>query len=626
MCGFIALYNPAGLKPEPVRWRAARDRLRHRGPDDAGEFSARDVWFGFRRLSILDPTPAGHQPMLDEAAQVALMFNGQIYNYRDLRTELEAAGHRFRSHCDTEVVLKAYVAWGKDAFRRLRGMWAIMIWDGRANTLTVSRDRFGIKPLYRRRGATTVYASEVKAILAVTDAPVKPHLPSLQRYMARFWLDYTAETLFEGIEQVAPATVEQWRDGKLVHRERFWSPPRPSHTRDDPCDLLAAIVDTVGRHMQSDVPVAAALSGGLDSSTIVSVLARNLDMASQLHCFSVRAADIPDESPWIDETVRLTGVSHEYLDLEATDYVAAIDAMLAAHDEPTFSAGQVNQYVMRREIGKRGYKVLLVGDGADEILGGYAKCIHPFVAALLEEGYCAEARGAIGGSFDLTGRGVAETLARQRLYAENGLGKRMVQEFRLGYDLMAPAHRPDDAILFPELDHAQLEGRPPGAEFFRELLDRLTIDFPMTLRNEDRNGMAHSIEVRPVFMDHTILETAWTYSYRDFMRGGVNKQLLRRAVDGVVAPSVAANRRKFVRPGSAAHLVYDALYEPMMEMLEGSRYCPDLWADDLTARYRADRERRSVEAAIVWMRFYQMQRWMALYMAGPVGWRAAMVQ
>ncbi|MGE0734866.1 MAG: asparagine synthase (glutamine-hydrolyzing) [Alphaproteobacteria bacterium] len=614
MCGVIAIYDHKGLRPDAARWRTARDSMTHRGPDDAGEYSAEQVWLGFRRLSILDLTQAGHQPMLGADGRVALVFNGQIYNYLDLRRELEARGHQFRSTCDTEVVLAAYLAWGVAAFERMRGMWAIVLWDARTQTLTVSRDRLGIKPLYLYRGKHLVFASEIKAVLAL--APdARPNLAAVQRYVARGWLDHLPESLFDGIEHVPAASIQQWTHGRLVRDERFWSPPRPSADLRDPLALRETIQDACRRHMQSDVPVAAALSGGMDSSTIVSVLAQQ-GFADQLHTFSVRAPDIADESAWIDRTVATQGIRHEYVDIASADYGQAIDEMISMHDEPTFSAGQVNQYMMRRQLGRRGYKVLLVGDGGDEIMGGYAKCVAPYLASLIEDGDLASARAALRGGVALTGRTPREMLARLRLFFESGIGRRTVQEFRLGYELFAPHYAPDEA-LFAVPAHKQLADLPAGVHFFRELLDRIHLDFPIVLRNEDRNGMAHSIEVRPVFMDHTVIETAWRYPYRDFMQGGLNKSVLRSAMQGIVVPEVLANRKKFVRPGSATQLMYESLLERMRAMLGSALLWPELWRRDLAARFEADRARCDPDAAIVWMRWYQLQRWLALRIQAP---------
>lgn len=616
MCGILAAYNPAGPLPAPERFRPAVARLAHRGPDDSGEYSTRGLYFGHRRLAILDLSPLGHQPMLSPDGRVAVIFNGQIYNHLELRRELEAGGYRFKSTCDTETIVAAYEKWGADAIPRLRGMWALAIWDNRDRTLLVSRDRFGIKPLYHHvmEDGTQVFASEIKAILALANHPPRAELDVVQRYLARGWIGDVPESLFAGISLLPPASIMVWQDGKLKKQETFWSPPTPTQTRHDVREIYDVFREATAEHLQSDAPVALALSGGIDSTAIACMMAHDLGLGTRVKAFSVRTPDVPDESPLIDRTVALTGIEHEYIDVGAIDFAAAVDAMLLAHDEPTFSVGQMIQLIMRREVARQGYKVLLVGDGADEVFAGYRKVLPLFVHDLLAAGRCEEARRALRGSLDLTQYDLRGQLDRQRQYEQTGIPGRMVQEHRLGYAVFNDAHQPDDTRLFPLRQHPQLQGIAGGERMYGELLNRISIDFPYVTRNEDRNAMANSLESRPVFMDHRLVETAWTYPFWMFMADGRNKTILRDAMAPILTPEVGAHRTKYVRPGSNRHLMYDYLAEPMRDLLTSQQVRKaGIWRDDLLAQYDADRAIRSRDNAAVWFRFYQFQRWQSLY-------------
>lgn len=622
MCGILGLYRETSGRPQIDRERfaAALDTLSHRGPDDAGTFYVDTVALGHRRLSIQDLSPAAHQPMKDPSGQVAMIFNGQIYNHRDFRPELGQKGWTFTSTGDTETVLALYMAEGPECFSRLRGMWSIVIWDGRSGKLVVSRDRLGIKPLYTgMRDGGLAFASEIKALLALDGASAAAHGESLRKYMARGWLDDTPQTLFEGIENFPAATTRVYADGKCEKEISFWTPPVPTQTLHDSKHLRRALIEAVECHLLSDAPLASTLSGGIDSTGIVCIMARELGLRN-IKTFTVLADDIPDESPLVEITKRETGVDHEYINIQGVDYVSALDDLIRFHDEPTFSVGQVNQFIFRREIARQGYKVLLVGDGADEVCAGYAKIIPMYLHSLLSAGMCAQTRAALKGSLALTGNTLEKQIARQRLFHRNRMGARTIQEFRFGYELIADQDTMRDADIFPPATYPQVEAISQGRALFTELMDRFRVDIPQVLRNEDRNGMAHGLEVRPVYLDHVFHETMWKYPFAMFMEGGRNKAVLRDALAGIVPDEILSNRRKFVRPGNVRSLIYktirSAVETEIARALDGQ---PGLWRGDLPALFARDCESADENNALVWFRFYMLCRWAALKtQASPV--------
>lgn len=614
MCGFITIYRQDGVSPDGHAAVCALRALAHRGPDDEGVFTDGGVFFGHRRLSILDLSSAGHQPMLSRDGQVALVFNGQIYNYLELKHELNGRGYVFRSTCDTEVLLAAYLAWGESCFERLRGMWAVVIWDKRSQSLVFSRDRIGLKPLYcYQGGGQLILASEIKAILTVDRQAAQLDTLTAFRYLARGWLDFTDNTFFESIRAVPPGTVSVVSNGSL-RRRRFWSLRVETDEKRTPDDLRGVFTDTMRRHLQSDVPIAIALSGGVDSGSIACVAAYELGQREKVHGFSICPPDTPAESFWINATVRHAGIRHTYVDSDSVDHASLIDEMIAFHDEPPPKVNHVYQYLLRKAVGEAGYKVLLSGEGADEILGGYARYAPMYIASMLDLGRLDAIAAFVEGAQELTGQTSDQMLAAATQYLRTGLGARIVQESRVGYTLLN-VHQ-DDAIAFPAFEHPELRGRGKGMDLMREMLDRFRLDMPHVLKIEDRNGMAHGVEVRVPFLDHQMVEFCYGFPVEIYMRGGRNKYALRTAMASVLAPEIDNCRIKMRRPGSESHVVYDKLAPMMRDLLRDPRLrSSGLWVKDIADQFDVDCAARAPHQAFVWFRTYALGRWLLRYIA-----------
>jgi asparagine synthase (glutamine-hydrolysing) len=607
----VAVYSRDSATPAGAQGLEALRTMAHRGPDDEGLFAEGGIFLGHRRLSILDLSPAGHQPMLSRDKRVALVFNGQIYNYRELRQELQGQGHEFSSTSDTEVLLASYLVWGEDCFERLRGMWAVIIWDARTQSLLFSRDRIGLKPLYcYEDGSRLILSSEIKAILALDRTAAKLDRLTATRYLSRGWLDFTDRTFFESIRAVPPGTVHVVSNGHVRSR-RFWSLQVHVDEKRTPEELAEVFGDTMRRHLQSDVPIAIALSGGVDSSSMACLTAREAGMRDKVHGFSICPPDTPDESFWIDATVRHAGIGHTYVDPGSIDYESVLDEMIGFHDEPPPKVNHVYQYLLRKAAGKAGYKVLLSGEGGDEILGGYARYAPMYLASMLELGRLDAVAAFLEGAGELTGQTPPQMLAAAAAFLRTRLGARTMQEHRFGYDLVRDPV--DDAVAFPLFDHPEVVGEK-GMDLMREMLDRFRLDMPHVLKIEDRNGMAHGVEVRVPFLDHVMVEFCYGFPGDMYMRGGVNKYPLRAAMAGVLPPEINECRVKMRRPGSDAYVVYDKLAPVLRDMLrDPSLRSVGLWVDDLADRFDADCAARAPHQAFVWFRTHAFLRWMHRY-------------
>lgn len=617
MCGIIAIYNPYDDTKVHSQFCAdaknALKSIHHRGPDNTGIYDDETVFLGHNRLSIMDPSALGNQPMQDKTGQVSLIFNGQIYNWKEIRRDLQKEGYNFVSSSDTESILALYLKYGSDFAEKMVGMWSIIIWDKRTSTFVVSRDRLGIKPLYICEiNGVFAFASEIKAILQFSHLKTSFNEWTMKRYISRGWLDDVSETLYDGIFSfpVATTAVYSYDTEQVISQySKFWRYPKPQNSIKDVRIWHDLFVKAVEDHMQSDVSLATTLSGGLDSNAINSTIVKSLGRKKDIHAFSLLAEDVPDESILINESVKELDIYHEYINLSHADYQSAIDEMLMFHDEPTYSPGQINQFVFRKKIKEKGYKVLLVGDGVDEILSGYAKILPLYIQSLFDSGLNKKAHQCIDNSEEFLNMPKDKLLHRLKILNENGVGCRTVQEFKFGYEIFNQHNRPRDDYMQFSKTHENLSVLFNGKKLFQELMDRMIIDIPQVLRNEDRNGMAHSIEVRPVFLDHRLLELSWKYSFNLFMQNGTNKTIMRSALKNIIPKKILDNKKKFVRPGSSTYLAYKALKKPIEKIISSKDlFFKELWVDDLLNLYNASVKADDVNQALVWLRFYMLQR------------------
>jgi asparagine synthase (glutamine-hydrolysing) len=380
MCGIAGIVNLDGAPASADLAQRMADALAHRGPDGKGVYVDGPVGLGHRRLSIIDLTSLGHQPMLTEDGDFAISFNGEIYNFRELRAELETLGHRFKSRTDTEVILRAWTQWGPDALERFNGMFAFALWDRRARRLTLARDRFGVKPLYyAETSRALLFGSEVKAVLAHPDMSARMDRQGLLEYMT-FQNFFTDRTLFAGV-RLLPAGCLLELDGETgVSRvRRYWDyhfeePTRPKSHAEYVDELDGLIVQAVNRQLVSDVEVGSYLSGGMDSGSITALAARSIP---NLKTFTVgfdlhSASGIErsyDEREGAEVLSYLCKTEHYEMVLKAGDMERCMAALVHHIEEPRVGQSYPNYYAAK--LASRFGKVVLSGAGGDEIFAGY---------------------------------------------------------------------------------------------------------------------------------------------------------------------------------------------------------------------------------------------------------------
>jgi asparagine synthase (glutamine-hydrolysing) len=579
MCGIAGIVSQDHRLLAPLR--SMTEALRHRGPDDEGYLLAEtasgraESWGGpdtpaslslpilpvelpawgrvglsHRRLAIQDLSPLGHGPMGSADGRLWLTYNGEVYDFHERAAELRSLGHTFRSRGDTEVVLEAWRRWGEDCLPRFNGMWAFAVYDAERGLLWCARDRFGIKPLYYYRDQRLfAFASEIKALLAHPAVPRRIDDESLGGFLLRGAIDEGSETFFEGIRALPPGHRLRLDLGSgRLDVERWYAPPRDELGPADPAQLRALLEDSVRLRLRSDVDVGSCLSGGLDSSTLVCLTARLRDRHEpRAHrTFSVAYPD-PElsEAAHVDAVVALTGVEAARTTPTA-ERLAEELARLAFHqDEPFPSSAVYSQWCVMALAGQVGMKVLLDGQGADEVLGGYHYHHGPYLAEVWGRDGVAAAWAAARALSRGSDRPLIQPLA---LMAYHLLPLPMPVRSRLLRARATQPRLPGD-LLIPELaaraNQRAVHRHAPRRSLLEERLAAISrSSLPALLRYEDRNSMAFSIEARLPFLDYRVVEWGLARPSAQLMAGGFTKAPLREAVAGLVPDSIRWRRDK----------------------------------------------------------------------------------
>ncbi len=372
ICGKLMLDREANVPPSLVR--AMADTIRHRGPDDEGRYVSGPIGLGFRRLSIID-LQSGHQPLSNENGTIWIVFNGEIYNFKELRNFLLSKGHTFRTQSDTEVIVHLYEELGPQCLEKLRGMFAFAIWDENAETLFLARDRVGIKPLYYcLTNESLVFASEIKAILADPSVGREIAPEVIDRFLTFLYLP-GQETLLKGIQKLAPGHYLLVRDGKAVVEQywdlRFSEPIGNPSLKDAEADLLSLLAETVELHMIADVPVGVLLSGGVDSTGVLSFAGRGTDKKISSFTVGFSGGEVADERPYAKLAAETFGTEHYEMTIAAKDFAAFLPEYVWHMEEPVCEPPAIALYYVSK-LARNYVKVLLSGEGGDEAFAGYS--------------------------------------------------------------------------------------------------------------------------------------------------------------------------------------------------------------------------------------------------------------
>lgn len=560
MCGIVGVWN---LTNKPVNYSLLKDItdvLKHRGPDDEGYVllnsnngdhkeligndSIRELNFenimsldnkhrfdlalGHRRLSIIDLSSLAHQPMSNEDKSLWIVHNGEIYNYIELREELEELGHTFKSNSDTEVVLNAYEEWGDNCLQKFNGMWAFAIWDAKRKMLFCSRDRFGIKPFYYFfDGNQFVFASEIKSLLEY-GAERRPNDKIIYDYLTFGFQDHTDETFFDGIKQLNPAHYLLIENG-VLRIERYWNIKVNCEiqSKNNNClEFYNLFEQAIKLRLRSDVPVGSCLSGGLDSSSIVCIANKFIDKEKQKtfsSCFDNKKFD---EREYIEEVIEQTGADKNYIFPSGEAFQGEIENLIYYQDEPFGSLSIYAQWNVMRKASEK-VKVLLDGQGGDELLAGYLEYYASFLKTLI---------------FKKDFRVIKELICFLILHPKSAyelFSKMRMREKRKG--MLSSGF----ILKYKDMDVKYAE------DLATKLLNDITRDkLPALLHYEDRNSMAFSIEARVPFLDFKLVEYVAKLPLDKRLKNGMTKVIFREAMKGILPERIRKRRDKmgFVTP------------------------------------------------------------------------------
>ena len=514
MCGISGWRFAPGAGPGDAVLDRMSESIRHRGPDDQGVYrdTAAGVALAFRRLSIIDLSAASHQPMIDAESGVTLVYNGELYNFRTLRQELRSLGHSFASQGDAEVVLRSYLQWGTECFRRFAGMFALALWDSRSAILHLARDPMGMKPLYyvAERGGL-VFASEIKAFRALDNFQFVPSQLGLQQYLEFGYVFDERLTFIEGICKLPPGCRMEVEPSGEFGIHRYFSPSAPNpcdlRSEDERVDELRNVLEQVtAEHLIADVPLGLLLSGGLDSSIIAALAARQ----SPLLTISMGFSDsVVDERPQARQVADFIGSRHLEVLITPQQVMAEVESGAWVFDDLFADWGTITTRLMYRRCREHGIKVVLVGEGADELFGGYdvfstPRRLNTWQLFRLYQRYAGRRHGHLFGSF---------------------------REIMLQY-------------------LAEAKGDAFHAVRLFESRRQLPNQYVMKV---DKASMAESIEGRAPYLDRRIAELAYRTPRDWLLRNGENKYLLRAlARRERLLPDSISQRPKFGAPLAAS--------------------------------------------------------------------------
>lgn len=566
MCGIAGIFHLETAKPvDPARVRAMADALAHRGPDGSGVWTAQGVGFGHRRLSIID-LAGGDQPMATADERLVTIFNGEIYNFRELRAELEGHGHVFRTESDTEVILHGWRQWGSACVEHFHGMFAFALHDNDAKTLFLARDRLGVKPLYYAEvsDGSLIFASELKGLLVHPLLRRRPSEQAVEDYLAYGYVPDDA-CFVAGVKKLAAGHFLMTRRGLPLAEPRQWwdvafEPKRRSQAAAEE-QLAEAMGEAVRSRMIADVPLGAFLSGGVDSSSVVALMAEASRSAVETCSIGFDEAD-HDETRFADQVAQRFATSHRKRIVEAGDF-GLIDTLVEAFDEPFADASALPTYRVC-ELAREKVTVALSGDGADEAFAGYRR--HVFHASeerarrLLPLGLRKPLFGTLGDLYPkldrapqfLRAKTTLQGLARSggEAYAASvGVTPEPLRHalYSNGFRSALQGHRAEDRYV-RAIENAPAQDGLAAAQY-ADLKIWLPGDI---LTKVDRTSMAVSLEAREPLLDHRLVEFAASLPANQKVRGGEGKWLLKKAMRRYLPDDILYRRKMgFVTPISA---------------------------------------------------------------------------
>ena len=566
MCGFVCILDlNNGLENININ-NVLKNTSNHRGPDDNGFKVYKKCHLFFRRLSIIDLDRRSNQPISNRQNTISMVFNGEIYNYIEIKKELLSLGHIFITSGDSEVLLKSYEQWGERCVDKLRGMFSFCIWDNKKEEFFAYRDRFGIKPLYYAiYNGIHIFASEIKDIFKIKEDKYE-NTDTVFKYISKGFIDDTSETFFKGVKSIKPSHYLKIKKNQVTEL-KYWDLDLNENNTFDKNEFEYQFNKSIELHLRSDVPIAFALSGGLDSNTITASASQMLQGKNKLKAFSINPPNTFDETFWINKAIEYYDLSHSYVDINLQDTGDYFDKILFFHDEPFHSSSIFYHFLMREKIKNEGFKVLMVGEGADEILSGYRRMLFPYLHDLEKRKLFSEFDETIKNSvtFMQTEKKIIkknyEIFKKKLENNETDMENNNNVFFLKNYQYMSKRSVASIRYNIEKLNEKKSTLKQSLAEHVYKR------DLPYVLRMEDRNSMANSIESRVPFLDHNFVQYIFSIDPKYFMQGGENKKMLRTSMENRLPIDIFNRKSKSARPGNDHYFLNQMVYDEFVDLL-----------------------------------------------------------
>ena len=544
MCGIAGII---GSGQDSVSIEQMLNRISHRGPDGLFYHKQDHIAFGHARLSIIDLSTNGNQPMVDHASGNIIVFNGEIYNYLEVKRAI-GSQYNFQTDSDTEVILAAYAVYGIKFLSHLRGMFAFALFDKQSSNVLIVRDRFGIKPFYYRKSDDKfLFASEIKSLVNFKSSNEQVNELKAYEFLANMQLDTDDQTMFNGVYQLLPATYA-WinKNGVMEAPVSYWDFPEPGNMNFDKNakdELIDIFNRTISIHLRSDVPVGCFVSGGIDSSSVACFSLNNMKQ-NELNTFSAILPYFHPENNLIKEVESFSSkIKPHHFMLNGKGFFDEISDIIYHHDEPIMDGSMYTHYKLCEIAGQNGIKVLLSGSGGDELFGGYASHVHAQHAKLISRI-----------KLSRYVKDIVKTRKNSSITLRNLVIKSLYETIPLGIRRQIKKSQVRKKIthlnIKPDFPHYYHHHRDP---YFANMINNYrSWSAPPFLHYEDRNSMAFGVETRVPFFDHELVEFILRFS-TDEIISGESKSLLRNSFKGIVPDKVLTQKGKFGFPSPIDH-------------------------------------------------------------------------
>lgn len=565
MCGFVS-YIGQSFNNKKIKslFNKLSKINRHRGPDNTSTLYEKNYSIIFRRLSIIDLSKKSNQPFLSDNNKIKVIFNGEIYNYLEIKKVLTRKGVKFNSSSDTEVILRLYESEGIKFIKQLKGMFSIIIFDDNLSKVFLIRDHLGQKPLfYSKSKKNYIFSSEIKDILFLKNKlseKITENKKTSLKYLLRGWINDTEETFYRQIYSFPAGSLGVISKNKLKIT-KYWNLNSSKKDKIFNKNIFKdKFLKNLKIHLRSDVPVAFTLSGGLDSS---SLLGGALSLKYNNHkSFSLLTDKYSDESKEINDFIKVKKINHEFCDVKKMYNNNLIQKLISHGSEPLSSMSFLNQYLLRKSIKKKGFKVLIVGEGADEVLAGYERMFIPFIYNLFIKKNKKIPKKFISNLEKNTGKKINDFIKKIKDYQNSKtIGNDIEDFFPINfYKKKIPTN-----LNFYNL--VELNSRNSFKKYIKNHL--LKRDLPSILHSEDNISMNLSIESRSPFVEHDFVEYVYSHWWQYFMKNGDTKYMLRSIASSFTVKSYL-NKKKIGRPNDSKYLItkyYSKIFKSLIKKI-----------------------------------------------------------